>query len=115
MITSLDRAIREETNNLQSEEQQSSLIAFPKDVLNLLEDVCGTEKFLEAYGKVNKTVREKKNQRKQDIAAEAVHNPTIAAKRKIKKQLHEKERKKRRMHEMKLMRGTSKTRKSAKH
>ena len=95
---------------MQSEEQQAShpLIAFPKDVLNLLEDVCGTEKFLEAYGEVNKQVREKKDKRKQDIAAEAVHNPSFAAKRKIKKQVHEKERKKRRMNEMKLTRGVSK-------
>lgn len=110
IITSLDRAIREETNNLQSEELQAShpLIAFPKDVLNLLENVCGTEKFLEAYGEVNKQVREKKDKRKQDIAAEAVHNPSSAAKRKINKQLHEKERKKRRMNEIKLTRGAAK-------
>ena len=110
MITSLDRVIREETNNLQSEEQQTThpLIAFPKDVLNLLEDACGTDKFLKAYSEVNKRVRGKKDQRKQEIAAEAVHNPTFAAKRKIKKQLHERERKKRRVDEMKLMRGTTK-------
>ena len=110
MITSLDRAIREETNNFPSEEQQMThpSIAFPKDVLNLLENVCGTEKFLEAYTEVNKRVREKKDKRKQDIAAEAVHNPSLAAKRKIKKQLHEKDRKKRRVSEMKLMRGVTK-------
>jgi U3 small nucleolar RNA-associated protein 20 len=114
MIASLDRAIREETNNLQSEEQQVThpLIAFPKDVLNLLEDVCGTDNFLEAYTEVSKNVRQKKDQRKQDIASEAVHNPITAAKRKIKKQLHEKERKKRRVNEMKLMRGVTKKSKS---
>ena len=110
MITSLDRAIREETNNLSSEEQQIThpSVSFPKDVLNLLENVCGTEKFLEAYTEVNKIVREKKDKRKQDIAAETVHNPSLAAKRKIRKQQHEKDRKKRRVSEMKLMRGVTK-------
>eukprot|EP00804_Cyclotella_cryptica_P001375 CCRYP_014133-RA/>CCRYP_014133-RA protein AED:0.02 eAED:0.02 QI:68/1/1/1/1/1/6/174/3100 len=110
MIDSLDRAIREETNNLKSDEQQVThpLIALPKDVLNLLEDVCGTEKFLEAYSDVNKKVRQKRDQRKQDIAAEAIHDPASAAKRKIKKQLQEKERKKRRVNDMKAMRGAFK-------
>lgn len=114
MIDSLDRAIREETNNLQSDEHHAThpLIALPKDVLNLLEDACGTEKFLEAYAEVNKKVREKKDKRKQDIAAEAVHDPASAAKRKIKKQLHEKERKKRRVNDMKSMRGASKKNRS---
>lgn len=110
MIDSLDRAIREETNNLQSDEQQAThpRIALPKDVLNLLEEVCGTEKFLEAYSEVNNIVRQKRDQRKQDIAAEAVHDPASAAKRKIKKQLQEKERKKRRVSDMRAMRGASK-------
>ena len=109
MITSLDRAIREETNNLKSDERQSThpSIAFPKDILNLLEDVCGTEDFIKAYTEVTKKVHKMKDQRKQDIAAEAVYDPASAAKRKIKKQLHEKERKKRRVNEMKLLRGVS--------
>jgi U3 small nucleolar RNA-associated protein 20 len=110
MIDSLDRAIREETNNLQSDEQQAThpRIALPKDVLNLLEEACGTEKFLEAYSEVNNIVRQKRDQRKQEIAAEAVHDPASAAKRKIKKQLQEKERKKRRVSDMRAMRGASK-------
>eukprot|EP00970_Alexandrium_tamarense_P020538 scaffold15349_cov200-Alexandrium_tamarense.AAC.2 len=114
MIDPIDRAIREETNNLLSNdgEEHSPLIALPKDVLNLLEEACGTEKFLDAYAEVNRKVREKRDQRKQEIASEAVHDPVSAAKRKIKKQVHEKERRKRRVDDRRNSRGGTKKRRS---
>ena len=99
MICPIDRAIREESNKLRPDDQQENdpVLAFPKDVLQLLEDTCGTDKFLQAYAEVNRKARQKREKRKQELAVEAVHNPKHAAKRKIKKQLQEKERRKRRV------------------
>lgn len=109
IIDPIDRAIREAANNLRPDDQESSpIVALPKDVLQLFEDSCGTDKFLKAYAKVNRKARQKRDSRKQEIASEAVHDPESAAKRKIKKQFHEKERRKRRVEDRRSMRGASK-------
>ena len=111
MIDAIDRAIRE-ANNLSSDNQGENdpAIALPKDVLQVLEDRCGTEQFIQAYAEVNRKVREKRYKRKQDIASEAVHDPEAAANRKIKKNLREKERRKRRIEDRRVMRGGQKKR-----
>ena len=117
MIDPIDRAIREATNKLGPEDQAENdpQIALPKDVLQILEDNCGTEPFIKAYAEVNRKVREKRDQRKQEMASEAVHNPAAAAQRKIKKQLREKERKKRRVDDRKSMRGSFKKRRHSRN
>ena len=77
----------------------------PKEVMQLLEDQCGTEPFLNALAAVKSKAREKREKRKQEAAAEAVHDPAAAAQRKIRKQAHEKKRRKRRVEENRVMRG----------
>ena len=111
MIDAIDRAIRE-ANNLSTDDQREHdpAVALPKDVLQVLEDRCGTEQFIQAFAEVNRKVREKRDKRKQDIAAEAVHDPEAAANRKIKKNLREKERRKRRVQDRRTIRGGQKKR-----
>lgn len=114
MIDPIDRAIREASNTFGPDglDENDPQLALPKDALQLLEDTCGTEEFLKAYARVNRKVREKRDKRKQELASEAIHDPAAAAKRKIQKQLREKERRKRRVDERKSMRGASKKRRS---
>ena len=84
----------------------------PREVLELLEDKVGTEKFINALSSVKSKAREKRESRKQAIAREVINDPEKAAKRKISKQQKEKSRKKRRIQEKKRGRGvfTSKPR-----
>ena len=112
MIDPIDRAIREATNKLGPDDvlENDPQIALSKDVLQILEDTCGTEPFVKAYAEVNRKAREKRDTRKQQLASEAVHNPEAAAQRKIAKQLREKERKKRRVDERRGARGAIKKR-----
>ena len=77
----------------------------PKEVIQLLEDQCGTEPFLNAFAAVKSKAREKREKRKQEAAAEAVQDPAAAAQRKIRKQEHERKRRKRRVEENRAMRG----------
>jgi len=114
MIEPLDRTITEASNkriaimnnsrNPESEEAEE----FPKEVLQLLEDKCGTEEFLKSLAIVKTRAREKRDKRKQEIAAEAVQNPQAAAKRRLIKQEREKNRKKRRIEEKMMDRGAYK-------
>ena len=80
----------------------------PMEVLQLLEDKCGTDVFIRKLAHVKSQAREKREERKQKRAVEAVQDPESAAKRRIAKQQTEKERKKRRMQERKSGRGTFK-------
>ncbi len=82
----------------------------PKDVLQILEDTCGTEPFVAAFAEVNRKAREKRDRRKQDIASEAVRDPAAAAQRKIMKHVREKNRKKRTIEDKRSQRGSSKKR-----
>ena len=92
------------SRNPESEEAEE----FPKEVLQLLEDKCGTEEFLKSLAIVKTRAREKRDKRKQEIAAEAVQNPQAAAKRRLIKQEREKNRKKRRIEEKMMDRGAYK-------
>lgn len=114
MIDPIDRAIRDAANSLNPDDETENdpYVALPKDVLQVLEDRCGTEEFLRAYAEVNRRVREKRDRRKQEIASEAVHDPTAAAQRKIQKHLREKERRKRKVDGRRAMRGASNKRRN---
>lgn len=83
----------------------SSPTELPSEVLQLLEDKCGTEIFINVLASVKAQAREKRAARKQRIAVEAVQDPETAAKRRIAKQQKEKHRKKRRVNERKMGRG----------
>jgi len=112
MIDPIDRAIREATNKLGPDDQVENdpEVALPKDVLQILEDKCGTEEFVQAYSEVNRKVREKRDKRKQEIASEAIHDPAAAAQRKIKKQLRERDRRKRKVDDHRSTRGATRKR-----
>ena len=84
----------------------ASAAELPTEILQLLEDKCGTEIFINTLASVKAKAKEKREARKQKNAAEAVQDPENAAKRRIAKQQKEKERKKRRMSERKMGRGT---------
>jgi len=109
MIDPIDRSIREAANKLGPDEQAENdpQVALPKDVLQIIEDTCGTEQFVQAYAEVNRKVRDKRDKRKQDIASEAVHDPAAAAQRKITKHIRDKERKKRKIDGRRSIRGAS--------
>mmetsp|Transcript_26337 Transcript_26337/g.37753 ORF Transcript_26337/g.37753 Transcript_26337/m.37753 type:complete len:962 (-) Transcript_26337:142-3027(-) len=114
MLEALHRPIAEEegasANNRSSlrscnTSSLSETTDLPKEVMNVLEEKCGTEAFLNAYAIVKLKAREKKMARKQMIMSEAINDPKEAAKRKIQKQTKEKERKKRKIEERKASRG----------
>lgn len=114
MIGPLHRVIveaeaREETTTFMTNHRNSTISTqvsdLPKEVLQLLEDKCGTDIFINTLAAVKSKAREKRDTRKQRIAQEAVLDPENAAKRRIAKQQHEKSRKKRRIHERKVGRG----------
>ena len=84
------------TNN-ESEEN----VTFVKELVALLEDKVGTERFMDAYAAVRGKARDKKEARKSEIAAEKVRDPARAAQRKEAKKEKERERKKRRFEEKK--------------
>lgn len=83
----------------------SAMAELSNEILQLLEDKCGTDVFVKVLAKVKNDAREKREMRKQQIAAEAIHDPESAAKRRLEKQEKEKNRKKRRIGERKASRG----------
>lgn len=107
MLIPLHRALLEAQNLIdqkraRDDDPDTSALDLLKDVMQVLEDQCGTEQFISAYTAVKTRAKERRDQRKQEVASQAIHNPEEAAKRKIKKQERERERKKRRMQEKKL-------------
>ena len=83
----------------------TSATALPKDVIQLLEDTCGTELFMNALATVKSKARDKREARKRNFATEAIHDPEAAARRKVVKHEKENKRKKRRIEEKKANRG----------
>ena len=71
----------------------------PKEVIQLLENVCGTELFMSALTSVKAKARDKRVTRTQEWAAEAVHDPEGPAKRRIEKNRKERNRRKRQVQE----------------
>ena len=112
ILEPMHRALTEYENEDSSKRKKQADIDhcdFIKEVMELLENRCGTEKFICAYSMVKIQASEKRDRRKQEINAEAVADPQRAALRKIKKHEGDKRRKKRRMKEN-LDRGTIKRR-----
>jgi len=71
-----------------------------EEVLALLEEKCtSSTDFLNAYAEVKRRAYSKKQRRKTELKAEAVHTPEAAAERRIRKQERNKNRKKRRSEE----------------
>jgi len=89
----------------QPSDEISSMAELPNEVMQLLEEKCGTDFFVKILAKVKNEAKERREMRKQHIAAEAVHDPEAAAKRRLEKQEKEKNRKKRRIGERKASRG----------
>jgi len=96
MLIPLHRAYSEAENILQQKQDRdnyrdndvdASSLDFLKEVLQVLEDKCGTEEFISVYTTIKNKAKERRDSRKQEIAAEAIRNPEAAAKRKIQKQL----------------------------
>ena len=76
-----------------------------EEVLRLLEDKCpSSNDFLTAYAEVKRRAYSKKQRRKTEQKIEAVQNPQVAAERRIKKQVQNKERRKRRSTEQMIER-----------
>ena len=114
ILEPLNRALIESGNeeNARSRRHgEEEFIEMTKEVLQLLEDRCGTEDFIKAYALVKTRAMDKRNKRKQEIDAEAVSNPQAASERKIKKHEADKRRKKRRINDRRSARGSFKQRK----
>ena len=102
VLGSLHRAISEsEATNNETEEN----ISFVKELVTLVEDKVGTERFMAAYASVRGKAKEKREKRKGEIAVEKVRDPAAAAQRKEAKKDKERERKKRRFDEKKSSNG----------
>ncbi|XP_013387842.1 small subunit processome component 20 homolog [Lingula anatina] len=69
------------------------------EILELMKNTVGVDVFTRAYSTLHKTTSERKEARKRQKAQEAVSNPEVAAKRKIKKHVAKKEAKKRKIQE----------------
>lgn len=113
MLEPLNRAVTEVAHKEENSYRRRNMITsdsssdadLPKEVLQLLENACGTEVFMCALASVKSKAREKRVTRKQGWAAEAVHDPEGAAKRRLDKNQKEKNRRKRRIQEQKANRG----------
>jgi U3 small nucleolar RNA-associated protein 20 len=113
MLEPLNRAISEANHKEENSSRRRRQVTsdapseadLPKDVMQLLEEVCGTELFMNVLASTKSKAREKQEMRKQAYAAEAVHDPEAAAKRKIARHEKDKQRKKRRVQERKVNRG----------
>lgn len=77
----------------------------PKEVMQILEDACGTQLFMKVMARIQTKTREKREARKQIRAAEAIHDPEAAARKKVWKNAKDKQRKKRRVEERRGNRG----------
>ena len=108
MIEPLYRVERESRNETEMNNSKSGSMGgvtseesqLAQEVLHLLEELCPShEKFVDAYGAVKHRAQEKKMKRSEEYRIDAARDPKIAAKRKVEKQIREKERRKRRIEE----------------
>ncbi len=89
-------------------EEEMTESSLARDVLQLIEEGSGSSDFLQAYATVKTRARDKKEQRKTEIKAEAVQDPMGAALKKSKKHQQERQRKKRRVEDRRRNRGAQK-------
>ena len=93
-------------------EEEMTESSLAQDVLQMIEEGSIPEDFLSAYAVVKTRARDKKDQRKIQVKAEAVQDPAAAAQRKTKKHEQERDRKKRRVEDRRHDRGSVKKRRS---
>ncbi|XP_053397711.1 small subunit processome component 20 homolog [Mercenaria mercenaria] len=87
--------------NDQSMYQDASLRSLAQEVVDLLKKTVGVEKFTGSYASTQKVRAERKDERKRQRAVQAVANPELHAKRKLKKNLNKIEAKKRKIEHFK--------------
>ncbi|KAJ8314703.1 hypothetical protein KUTeg_006853 [Tegillarca granosa] len=92
LLPCLQREISDQTNT-----QDSTLKNLAQEVVEILKRIVGVEVFTKVYNEVQKSRAVRKGDRKRQRALEAVSNPDIAARRKIKKNLAKQEAKKRKL------------------
>ena len=93
---------RDAAGNIQLSEESS----LAKDVLQVIEETCDSEKdFLRTFASIKSKARDKRDQRKQEVSTLAITNPSVASARKIKKNEAEKNRRKRKVDENRVNRG----------
>lgn len=116
MLEPLHRSEMEARNELEvpalmlkkrpAEDKISEESQLAKDLMHLLEEHCDShDTFLGSYAAVKTKARDKKDRRKLEVKTEAIVDPEAAAKRRIQKQEGEKNRRKRRVDEHRVLRG----------
>ena len=116
MMEPLNRAIEDVANKKEGmaqkryrdkdlEERVSQEADLANEVMSHLEEIIGSDIFVQSLAAVKTKAREKRETRKQELAAQLIKDPEAAAERKILKQHKEKERRKRRIEERKASRG----------
>lgn len=93
-------------------EEEMTESSLARDVLQMIEESSTSEDFLATYAVIKMRARDKKEQRKTQMKAEAVQDPAAAALRKTKKHAQEKDRKKRRVEDRRRDRGAVKKHRS---
>ncbi|KAL4233743.1 hypothetical protein ACF0H5_008423 [Mactra antiquata] len=83
--------------NDQSMYQDENLRTLAQEVVELLKKTVGVEKFTKVYSGTQKIRAERRDERKKQRAIQAVANPELAAKRKVRKNLGKIEAKKRKV------------------
>ncbi|XP_005089362.1 small subunit processome component 20 homolog isoform X2 [Aplysia californica] len=91
-------ALQREMSENAKDEELKNLV---QEVLDLLKKQVGVEAFTSAFATSHKWRAEKRDIRKRQVAAEAVTDPDIAARKKIRHHLKKKESKKRKIEERK--------------
>uniref|UniRef100_A0A7S2WCB5 U3 small nucleolar RNA-associated protein 20 C-terminal domain-containing protein n=1 Tax=Eucampia antarctica TaxID=49252 RepID=A0A7S2WCB5_9STRA len=116
IVEPLQREISEDSSKTSSFSQPSSFdtnqvvtnkVDLAQEVLQLIEDKCGTEQFQKVCVAVKKKAREKRDKRKQEITSEAIHDPVAYAKRKVLKNQKKRFTQKRKIEERRKSRGAS--------
>ncbi|XP_052810287.1 small subunit processome component 20 homolog [Mya arenaria] len=103
MIPPLQREIND-TSNI----QDAALKSLANEVVELLKKTVGVETFTEVYANTQRVRAGRRDQRKSNKAIQAVANPEIAAKRKLKKNLAKIAAKKRKVEHLKPSKKTNK-------
>jgi len=94
---------KQQYNPLTESSCDDKIVELAKDLLQLLEEKCDTQQFLQSYAVVKTNATEKRLLRKQSLAAKAITDSKSYSEEKIKKQANEKKRKKRRLDVKKQM------------
>merc|ERR1712157_243837 len=102
-ISDYDHRQKQQNNQLlaKASDDDNKTVELAKDLLQLLEENCDSQDFLQAYAVVKSNAAEKRLLRKQNVDGKALKDSKSHAEGKIKKQADEIKRKKRRLEEKK--------------